>query len=352
MTLSEPPRKSPEGPTPARSPAARGDGSTGALESKFLLAALAAHGVFLFVAWLTPAPKYDVDEDKPLDVVEIELPKDPEKEDVREENVDRVVEPGAVAERPRDPSRPDTPDARPSRGSTAAPDATGDPAAEPPVAAGPAPPANEYEDAPPGANTWSMPGAPGGMKVYALRGGMPDVAAAPAAPTEAPRAQKVDRNKANEILSADIRDKDKKLGLNLPAAGTVASFVKNAVWGSDVPTESRATIQIALDANGKVTSVRVTGQSAGAAGTWDAVAASVKASLSGQTLKMSGDFSKGAIITVNVQSKMQMPSGNKQGDPVSLNLGKSGPGGSFDLADIGAKPIRQVLTPFSVQPIK
>lgn len=331
----------------------RGSSSTpGSFEAKFFVGALVIHGVFLVVAWLTPEPKYSFDVERPLDVVEIELPKDLAKEEVRSEEEQRPVEPGAVADARREAARPDQRSSgRPSSSpGVVEPGATSNPASEPPT--GPTPPANEYEDAPPGANTWQMPGAPGGMKAYALPGVLADTGPAPAAPTTAPKAQKVDRDKANEILSADIREKDKKLGLNLPAAGTVASVVRSTVWGSDVPQESRAAIQISLGPNGKVQSVRVLSQSGGSSAAWEAVAAGVKASLNGQSLKMSGDYSKGAIITVNVQSKMQMPSGNKSGDPVSLGITKSGPGGSFDLADIGAKPIRQVLTPFSIVPMK
>lgn len=334
-----PPRPSP--PSSERS---------GAFETKFFLGALAVHGVFLFIAWRTPEPKYDFEVDKPLDVVEIELPKQIEKEDVPSE-VARIAVPGAVAERPSD-LRPDTRDARPSTGRAPVETGAVDPGTTPPTETGPTPPANEYEDAPPGANTWTMPGAPGGLKAYALPGVLADTGPAPAAPTAAPAAKKVDRDKANEILSADIREKDKKLGLNLPAAGTVASFVRSAVWGSDVPTEARAAIQVSVGANGKIQSVRVLSQSGGSSAAWEAVAASVKAGLAAQPLKMGGDYAKGAIITINVQSKMQMPSGNKSGDPVSLGITKSGPGGSFDLADIGAKPIRQILVPFSVVPVK
>ena len=317
-------------------------------EVGFLFGGLFIHGIFLVVAWQTPAPIYTSRDDRPLDLVELDLPKEATKEDVRENEDRRPAEPGSVAARPND-LRPD--------GRTHPLAATSEPVATDPASGapptGPAALPSEYEEAPPGSNTWQMPpGSLGGPPVYTLRNAIPDQGPAPAAPTSAPAAQKVDRDKANEILTADILERNKKLGLNLPAAGTVASILKSVVRASDAPQESKASFQIVIGPDGKVQSVRVGSTNGGSAAIWDAVAANLKASLASQSLKLTGDYAKGAIILVNVQSKMQMPSGNKSGDPVSLNVGKGGPGGTFDLADIGARPIRQVLTSFNVIPVK
>ncbi len=317
-------------------------------EAGFLAGGLLVHGLFLLVAWRTPAPTYSYTVDPTMEV-DLDLSKEVVKEDVHENEDRRPVEPGSVAR-----TSDVRPDGRPNPVSGAidpksTEPATGPAAETPPT--GPAP--SEYEDAPPGANTWQMPaGSLGGPPVYTLRNAIPDQGPAPAAPTTAPAAKKVDRDKANEILTADVLERNKKLGLNLPAAGTVASILKSVVWASDAPQESKASFQIVLGPDGKVQSVRVGSANGGSAAIWEAVAANLKASLASQSLKLNGDYAKGAIITINVQSKMQMPSGNKSGDPLSLNVGKGGPGGTFDLADIGARPIRQVLANFNVVPIK
>ncbi|MFO0616412.1 MAG: hypothetical protein U0414_27720 [Polyangiaceae bacterium] len=169
----------------------------------------------------------------------------------------------------------------------------------------------------------------------------------PAAKTTTEKTARVDVDKANQVLQEQLHEKDKKLGLILPAAGTVASTVKDAVWSSSVPEKSQGTIVVSLGPDGKVTGVKVAGMAGGTAGDWEAIAANVRAALSAKTLNLTDEYKKGAIITINVRSKMQNPSGSDPDNPVQL-----GTTTKFDLSDIGAKPIRQVTTQTNVVAVK
>lgn len=168
-----------------------------------------------------------------------------------------------------------------------------------------------------------------------------------AARTTTDKTEKVGVDKANEVLQEQLHEKDKKLGLILPAAGTVASTVKSAVWGSAVPEKSQGTIVVTLGPDGSVTGVKVAGMAGGTAGDWESIAANVKAALSAKTLTLTEEYKKGAIITINVKSKMQNPSGSDPDNPVSF-----GTTTKFDISDIGAKPVRQVTTQTNVTAIK
>jgi hypothetical protein len=169
----------------------------------------------------------------------------------------------------------------------------------------------------------------------------------PAARTTTDKTAKVDPNKANDVLREDLHEKDKKLGLILPAAGTIASTVKDIVWSSAVPEKSQGTIVVSLGADGKVTGVKVAGMAGGSAGDWEAIAANVRAALSAKTLNLTDEYKKGAIITINVRSKMQNPSGSDPDNPVEF-----GTTTKFDISDIGAKPVRQVTTQTNVVAVK
>lgn len=169
----------------------------------------------------------------------------------------------------------------------------------------------------------------------------------PAAPKKAPRARKADREIANKILKAELRAKDKQLGLDLPAAGTVASIFRAAVLASDTPATARASFAVALGPGGQVKSVKFISSSAGSAAQWEAIAASVKATLNARKLALTGDYAKGANIAIAVQSKMTMPSGAKVDAGIEASLTQK-----FDVSDIGAKPVRTVTASHSASPVE
>ena len=170
---------------------------------------------------------------------------------------------------------------------------------------------------------------------------------APAAPTEAPKEKLADRDAANTAIKDVLRKKDKKLGLDLPAAGTVASIIKAQVQGSDAPGNVSATFIVKLGPGGTVTSVSVGAINGGNASMWNAIASSAKGAIAARKLNLTEDYKKGAVITVNVQSKMAMPSGAEVGAGLKLSLTQN-----FDVADIGASPVRVITAPFSVAPVK
>lgn len=324
--------------------------SDGRRDPWFIAAALVVHGGFLLAAHFAPPPTYRFEIEKPMDVVEINVDDLPtEKETPR---VDQPENDQASVDRRREEHPENTDSPRPVHGEMR-PNESGP---TEPETAGPSeinpPPTDEYDPAP-SQRTWEIPGS-GKSRAWQLSDVMPKDGPPAPAPTEAPREKKVDRNKANEVLSQDLRDKDKKMGLNPPGAGTVASAAKSAVWSADIPDEATGTLTVVIGPGGKVKSVKANSNSGGTGAAWDAVAANVKASLAGQTLKFSSDYDKGAVVVLRVQSKRQMPSGGTPGNPVNFGVQKGGGvGGSFDLGDIGAKPIRQVLSSIvSVTPVK
>jgi hypothetical protein len=127
----------------------------------------------------------------------------------------------------------------------------------------------------------------------------------------------------------------------------VASIFRAAVQASDTPSDARATFAVALGPGGKVRSVKFISASAGSASQWEAIAATVKASLNAQKLALTGDYAKGANISIGVQSKMTMPSGAKPGAGIEASLTQK-----FDVADIGAKPVRVVTASHSASPVE
>jgi hypothetical protein len=142
---------------------------------------------------------------------------------------------------------------------------------------------------------------------------------------------------------------DRRIGINLPAAGTVASVVSTAVLDSDTPTTARATFSVQLDGAGKVVGVGVVSFTDGAPARWERVTRTIAAQLSGRPLMMTGAYAKGAVVTVTATSVVQFPAGSKSEGPierehgtVTVTLG--------DLSNIGAHPQRVVSTRFDVQP--
>jgi hypothetical protein len=191
-----------------------------------------------------------------------------------------------------------------------------------------------------------IPGAGPGREIW-RDGKLLALEKAPAAPTEAPKEKLASRDAANDTIKDVLRKKDKKLGLDLPAAGTVASIIKAQVQGSDAPGNVSATFIVKLGPGGSVTSVSVGAINGGNASMWNAIASSAKGAIAARKLNLTEDYKKGAVITVNVQSKMAMPSGAEVGAGLKLSLTQN-----FDVADIGASPVRVITAPFSVAPVK
>jgi hypothetical protein len=98
---------------------------------------------------------------------------------------------------------------------------------------------------------------------------------APPAPTQ-PGRRAVDPLAATKALGSTLSKRDGKLGLDVPGASVAATALTEAVRGSDLPPEARATFEVKLDASGRVESIKVLGTTAGDAQKWAAVVASAK----------------------------------------------------------------------------
>ncbi|MFO0554231.1 MAG: hypothetical protein U0271_37975 [Polyangiaceae bacterium] len=207
----------------------------------------------------------------------------------------------------------------------------------------------------PGGDDWSAPGGDGSQPGLPGTVGAPKIAwsdlgvssAAPPAPTSAPKAAQVSRDKANDVIGAAVRSKDSEYGLDFPAAGTIASIFRSTVQGSEAPGDARATFQVVLGPGGKVQTVKVVSSAGGGEGLWSSIAKTAQASIASNKFNMPSGFEKGAVVVVNVQSKMKMPSGADVDAGLKLSLTQT-----FDVADIGARPVRVVSAQASASPVK
>jgi hypothetical protein len=316
-------------------------------EAIFLGIGVITHAAFIAAARHAHAPVYHYD-DVAVAYVEVEIPtppEDPHTDDPESPQNREVAANDRGASRSSERHRGMTAKgAQRNAASNGGDQSTGTPeTTTPSLTQEPQP--DEYDD--PENPGFTMPGL-NGSKVWQL----PDVGGelgknGPPAPTDTPRTKKVSRDKANDVLASAIKDKDKKLGLQLPAAGTVGSAARDIVWSSDLPETTQGTIVVQLGPDGNVVSVTIASQGPGTAAQWQAVAANLKASLSGRGLKLTDEYKKGAIITVSILSKMQNPSATDPGSPVHF-----GTTTTFDVSDIGAKPIRQVIPSVNVMPVK
>lgn len=192
-----------------------------------------------------------------------------------------------------------------------------------------------------------LTGPPGlGRSVWTMPGVLPDRGGSAPAPTAPPAPKVVDRDIAGKLLRGELKSRDKDIGIDLPAAGTVASVLGAAVRSIETPNEGRASFAVRLSPTGKVLEVKLINTSAGNREVWERAAKAAAAQLASRSLAMTGEFSSGAMVYVNVSSVLTMPSGSKGG------VQRNGAGAQFDLSDIGAHMVRKVSTSFSVVPIK
>jgi hypothetical protein len=100
------------------------------------------------------------------------------------------------------------------------------------------------------------------------------------------------------------------VGIDLPAAGPVASMVREALLGSDLPDDSRGTIEFRIGPGGQTLGFRVVASSGGDAEGWlraakFAAARLAGARLAGKGLVLTGEYASGATIAVDIVSKVQ-----------------------------------------------
>jgi hypothetical protein len=312
-------------------------------EARFFLVAAGLHLALPLMALLAPLPSFRPFEGEPIEfAVEVEIT---ETRPPTPESVAAARTETPRAEETPQPARIE----RPNAGTNVEPGPlpTAVPSVEPQTSGEPAPaplPAktSEYDGPPPAVQIGPTSGLPGiGSPAWAIPGAVPDMGKPAPAPTTAATVA-VDPKIATRVLKDAIREKDKGLGLDLPAGGTVASSVKAAVQATNTPPEARATFEIRLSATGQVLSVRVTSSSGGSSEEWARAASAAAAALKGRTLAMTSDFAKGAVVYVNVQSLLTLPDGSKSA------IQQKGAGATFDVSNIGAHQQRVVRTSFSV----
>jgi hypothetical protein len=194
-----------------------------------------------------------------------------------------------------------------------------------------------------------------GTPAWAIPGVLPDAPRAAPAPTTAGPAPSIDRHVGDRVLGDVLREKDKQIGLDLPGAGKCATIISEVVRGSTAPDVSRASLEVRISPAGTVASVRVVSSNGGSAGDWAAVAAAAKSRLASEVFTLPSAYAAGAIVAVEVVSKVQYPDGSPAGGGFQRGgppPGSFGGGVSFDTANIGARPKRHVRAVASARPAK
>jgi hypothetical protein len=188
------------------------------------------------------------------------------------------------------------------------------------------------------------PLGPGGPGFGTLPPGVlpPDSADRSAAPTRTHK-RSYDQDAARKAIDRGVRGKDAQLGLDFPAAAAIAATLRESVRASDAPYDCHGSFSVALNGAGQVTAVHLGGFSGGDSDTWQAIRDSARARLSSRIFEMKSSFAKGAVVGVTVRSEQKMPGGG---------VSRQGASFSFDVADIGAKPIRVVSVSFSARPLE
>lgn len=175
-----------------------------------------------------------------------------------------------------------------------------------PVKPEPAPaPVDEYGSPPP--SDTSVPGLSGPL--WSIPGVMPSTGPTPA-PTTIAAAKATPGDVASRVLSGTLHSRDKVAGIDVPAAGVVASSIADALRASAL-TDANGTFEVKLGGAGNVESVRFVGSTDGDASHWTAVADAARRALAGKTLQMGSD-KQGVTVVVKVESKVQYPAGTKE----------------------------------------
>ena len=256
-------------------------------------------------------------------------------------------EPSSVTPRSSRPGETDTPGATPSDArarATNRPEYTGPPPALP---------------LSPGALSLLVlsPGSDGFVSATGSEGGTDSASAAPGdkgivqgkgtsgTSTASPKPA-VDRTIATRLLTESLSERDKSLGLTLPAAGNVASALQSAVRKALGPSVGSATFLAILTPSGQILTITPTAMNGGSAEAWMSAAQSAAASLSGRSFAMVAPFQNGAVVWIDVTSTFVLPSG------AAAPIGSEPGGIRFDVADIGRGKQQIIRTKIRVAAVK
>lgn len=170
----------------------------------------------------------------------------------------------------------------------------------------------------------------------------PDSGPREPAPTKT-RKREYDQEQARRAIDGELRQRDADLGLDLPAASAIGAVLRDQVRAAETPDECNARFVVTLAPSGKVTNVALLSSSGGDGAAWQSVQSKSQALLKARSFTMRASYDKGALVTVRVTSSMKMPGGGAS---------RVGAGMSFDVADLGARPIRVVTMHASARPIE
>lgn len=242
----------------------------------------------------------------------------------------------------------------------------------------------------------AMPDAPSAVEIAPWHAGLLDPPESPA-PTSPP-ARHYDPDMATALLERGVLERDAAMGLAFIGTAAVAAAVESAVRAY-APPVSHARLRAHVGSDGRVSSVRVLSYRDGSESAWRRAAAHASRSLADDRFRMRSALRRGANVTVEVTSNLELPSGNGREHEMSskrrfekprwpyapapgprLSWREEGswtplppdteriaappettfppcdpgepscPGSRFDLADIGAKHIRQVRSRAEVAP--
>jgi hypothetical protein len=111
-----------------------------------------------------------------------------------------------------------------------------------------------------------------------------------------------------------LSDRDREVGL--AAGGPIVGVAEEISRASETPWNSQATFEVVTDASGAVTAVHLLNASE-AWGAWAQVAQDLNAALRGRTLRVPAG-SSGLAVTLDVVSRLQLPSGHDPDIAVSV----------------------------------
>lgn len=329
-------------------------------DQKFLVAAFVLHLALPVAASVAPEPLWrrSSHEPRPLAPTEVEvettevpeLPSfkrtdaveapdetpNPTPTEERRAPTQRRAESEAAEEAPE--AAPPTPEEfapeEIARGAESSPDSF--PAAEPGAKVDPmSRPPSQYEVGGPG---FGLPGL-GSLPFDSLTGDSPR---RNPAPTETQRRSHTPEA-ARKAIERGMRVKDAQLGLDFPGASAIGAALREAVRSSEAPFDCQGSFSVTVSAAGQVTAVALGGFSGGDPGTWQSIRKNALAALKARVFEMRSSFAKGAMVGVTIRSEHKMPGGG---------VSRQGASFSFDVADVGAKPVRVVSMSFSARPVE
>ncbi len=329
-------------------------------DQKFLVAAFVLHLALPVAAAVAPEPRWPRATEAPppqpsseIDVDTSALPDLPATDAPRETEADPETPEAAMRERRPStdrgreesdepppssggddgPAEPHEPEAV-ARGADTSPDSF--PSPEPGTAIDPmSRPPSQYEVGGPGLGVPGLGGLPFGTLPPEATGRNP-------APTETNR-RTHEPEAARRAIDRGMRVKDAQLGLDFPGASAIGAVLRDAVRGSDAPFDCQGSFSVTVNPAGRVTAVSLGSFTGGDPGTWQSIRKQALAQLKSRVFEMKSSFARGAMVGVTIRSEHKMPGGG---------VSRQGASFSFDVADVGAKPVRVVSMSFSARPVE